>query len=50
MYVFYDGWGVELKANVPTTNTIYIEPAVWDALLRYMQKHGFPPKILEEKS
>lgn len=35
VYAEFDGYGIWLKANVPTTDEIYIEPEVLRALNRF---------------
>jgi len=39
VYVSNDGWGIELTTEdgVSVTNSIYLEPQVWDGLLRYVR-------------
>jgi hypothetical protein len=35
VYAEFDGYGIWLKANVPTTDEIYLEPEVLKALNRF---------------
>jgi hypothetical protein len=35
VYAEFDGWGIWLKANVPTTDRIYLEPEVLRALINF---------------
>ena len=40
VYAEFDGYGIWLKTSgydVPT-NKIYLEPAVWDALLQFVER------------
>ena len=38
VYATYDGYGMTLTANVPTTDKIYIEPAVLSALQMFWKR------------
>jgi len=35
VYAEYDGYGIWLKANIPTTDEIYLEPEVIKALNKF---------------
>lgn len=50
VYTEYDGFGVWLKTNnhLHPDDKVYIEPQVWRALKRFMQRVGIePPEDLE---
>ena len=36
LYAEFDGYMLTLRANVPTTDNVYLEPSVWAALMRFM--------------
>jgi hypothetical protein len=38
VYAEFDGFGIVLMANVPTTDVIYLEPEVLDALVRFYER------------
>ena len=38
VYASFDGYHIVLEANVPTTDTIYLERSVAEALIRYINK------------
>ena len=38
VYASFDGYHIVLEANVPTTDTIYLERLVAEALIRYINK------------
>jgi hypothetical protein len=38
VYVEFDGYGIWLRANVPTTDEIYLEPSVLRALNDFYQR------------
>ena len=38
VYASYDGFHVKLEANIPTTDTIYLDPYVVSALKRYLNR------------
>lgn len=42
VYVSYDGYGLWLEANVPTTDRIYLEPLVFESLQKYVERLGKP--------
>jgi len=47
IYVYSDGYGLWLEANMPTTDRIYLEPNVFEALLRYVKSINKPKDITE---
>ena len=38
LYAEYDGYHLVLTANVPTTDTVYLDPQVWEALKKFMDE------------
>jgi hypothetical protein len=38
VYAKFDGYYIILKANVPTTDTIFLEPAVYESLLKFAER------------
>lgn len=36
LYAEFDGYMLKLKANIPTTDVVYLEPSVWNALKQFM--------------
>jgi len=37
VYVYSDGYGLWLEANMPTTDRIYLEARIFESLLRYVE-------------
>lgn len=48
-YVAFDGYGFSLTTEngISTTNEIYLEPAVYAALVAYVERLKEPPEIAE---
>jgi len=46
VYVTYDGYGIELKANdhLRPTDKVYLEPEVFKALIRFAKRMGWEIK------
>jgi hypothetical protein len=38
VYASFDGWSVVLRANMPTTDTTFLEPEVAQALVEYIKR------------
>ncbi len=44
VYVRFDGDGVWLEANMPTTDRVYLEPSVFNSLVEFWKRCHNPPE------
>ena len=49
VYASFDGWSVVLRANMPTTDTIFLEPEVAWALVEYIKRVYAQPEPESEQ-